>query len=330
MNSDPCTEDRLAIVCPLCSCNSSQLLFRARSWESFAQDQVYEIRQCHKCHIAFTSPIVSFESLKLFYSQGLYGNKSNRLHILIEIAQQIFQWSRLRKITRVRQRGKLLDIGCGKGRFLAYAALYGWDVYGTEPSENSRRIACSTLKGRIVGNLKELPMEKFDVITLWHVFEHVSTPVEMLRQLHPYLKPGGVLCVAVPNLASWQARLGKSRWSHLDVPRHVFHYTPETLQYVLDLSGYTILHIDHFSIEFNPIGVLQTMLNSLGAEPGLIYALVKRNISWGIAKNKFRFLYSAIVAIVGIPFLILPALLFAYIESLFSKGGHNFGLRYTD
>jgi SAM-dependent methyltransferase len=190
-----------------------------------------------------------------------------------------------------------------------------------EPSENGRRIARERLGDRVVGSLKELDPEKFDVVVLWHVLEHVPTPVEMLRQIHLHMTPGGVFCAAVPNFASLQARLGKSHWSHLDVPRHYFHYTPDTLKYVLELAGYTTLQIDHFSIEFNPIGVLQTALNLLGCEPGLIYALVKRNISWRTAKSKVRFLYSVMMAIVGIPLLILPAILFAYLESLIGKGG---------
>jgi hypothetical protein len=67
----------------------------------------------------------------------------------------------------------------------------------------------------------------------------------------------------------------KNRWSNLDVPRHVFHFTPETLKYVLESADYSVLHIDHFSVEFNPIGVLQTVLNCLGLEPGFIYGVVK-------------------------------------------------------
>jgi len=321
MNNVHCTENSVVVKCPICSCTNSQLLFRAASWESFARDQIYDIRYCHECHITFTNPTESSESLNKFYSQGLYRDTHNRFYMLIEGVQWIFQWSRLRKIKRACKQGKLLDVGCGKGRFLAYAALNGWDVFGVEPSENSRSIARSRLGDRVVGSLKELPPDRFDVIVLWHVLEHVLNPVEMLRQLHQYMKPGGILCVAVPNFSSLQARLGKSRWSHLDVPRHVFHFTPETLKYVLESADYTVLHIDHFSVEFNPIGVLQTVLNCLGLEPGFIYAVVKRNASWGVATSKLRFLYSAIVATVGIPFLILPAFLFAYIESLFGKGG---------
>jgi 2-polyprenyl-3-methyl-5-hydroxy-6-metoxy-1,4-benzoquinol methylase len=309
-------------MCPVCGCAHSQVLFRAASWESFARDQVYEIRRCNNCHLAFTSPTVGSEALDVFYTQGLYRETRNRLYTVVEVVSRIFQWSRLRKITREHQQGKLLDVGCGKGRFLAYAAAHGWTVYGVEPSENGRKVARSRLGDRVVRGLDELDLvERFDVVTLWHVLEHVSTPVQMLRQTRPYVKPGGFVYIAMPNFASLQARLGGEHWIHLDIPRHRIHYTPDTLKYTLALAGYATLWVDHFSIEFNPIGLLQTILNLLRCEPGLIYSFVKRNLSCCTDVSRIRFLYNAMMAVVGIPLLILPVFLFAYLESLVGRGG---------
>ena len=322
MDNSNCTEYQGSAICPVCGCADSQTLFCATSWEAFARDRVYEIRCCDNCHVAFTSPAACPEVLNVFYAHGLYRVVRNRLHPVIEVLSRVFQWSRLRKITRVHQRGRLLDMGCGKGRFLAYAVSRGWDVYGVEPSENNFRVACSKLGDRVVHNLDELDsIEKFDVVTLWHVLEHGPTPVQVLRQILPYLKATGFIYVAVPNFASLQAWLGRGHWSHLDIPRHCVHYTPSTLKYTLALAGYKLLWVDYFSIEFNPIGVLQTALNLLGCEPGLIYSLVKRNISCDIVSGKLRFFYNVAMAVVGVPILILPAILFACLESLIGRGG---------
>lgn len=175
---------------------------------------------------------------------------------------------------------------------------------------------------RVVRNLGEIDSSKrFDVVTLWHVLEHVAVPIEILREIRPYVKPGGYLLVAVPNFASLQAQFGKRHWAHLDVPRHQCHYTPDTLKNTLEVAGYTVLQIDHFVIEFNLVGMLQTTLNLLGCEPGLIYSLIKRNISWSNTANKIRFLYSITMAVFGIPLLFLPTLLLAYLESLIGRGG---------
>lgn len=322
MDYDHRSEDQAVAICPICRQAKSKVLFQAASWEPIARDHAYEVRCCKNCGAVFTSPDISPKMLGVIYSQGLYRDTRNLVSPVVEAFSNLFQWSRLHKVTRVFQRGKLLDVGCGKGRFLAYAAEKGWNVYGVEPSENGRKVASRRLGDRVGSNLDEIDVnEKFDVITLWHVLEHLSKPVEMLRQIRPYIKPEGAICVAVPNFASLQAQIGTEHWSHLDIPRHRTHFTPSTLEYVLDLTGYRIIWIDHFSIEFNPLGALQTVLNLFGCEPGFIYALVKRNLSRQTALSTRRLFYSVIMAVVVVPILIIPSFLFAYLESMIGRGG---------
>ena len=171
-------------------------------------------------------------------------------------------------------------------------------------------------------SFNEIPSdETFDVITLWHVLEHSSEPISLLREMHPHVDPDGVICIAVPNFDSLQARIGGESWGHLDVPRHRVHYTPQTIRRTLELSEYTILRIVHSSLEFNPIGVLQTLINLSGGEPGLLYKIIKRDFSYGKARSKTRFLYSLVLTFVGIPLLLLPSLIFALLESSLGRGG---------
>ena len=260
--------------------------------------------------------------LEEFYSLGLYKSTKNRFSGMVAAASNVFQRARLQRIKRLKTGHRLLDVGCGKGRFLAYAARHGWDVFGLEPAENGREIARHRLGERVVASLDELPSDKqFDVITLWHVLEHVSEPTSLLTEIHPHVAPGGVLCIAVPNFDSLQARIGGRSWGHLDVPRHRVHYTPQTIRRTLERSGYTTLRIAHFSLEFNPIGVLQTLINLSGCEPGLIYKIIKRDFSYGKARSKTQFLYSLVMVFIGVPLLLLPSLIFASVESLMGRGG---------
>ena len=260
--------------------------------------------------------------LEDFYSQGLYKSTQNRFSRIVAAVSNVFQRTRLQRINGLKTGHKLLDVGCGKGRFLAYAARHGWDVYGLEPADNGRQIARQRLGDRVVASFDELPSDNpFDVITLWHVLEHISEPTSLLEEIRPLVGPGGVICIAVPNFASLQARIGRKSWGHLDVPRHRVHYTPQTIRRTLERSGYTTLRIAHFSLEFNPIGVLQTLINLSGCEPGLIYKIIKRDFSYGKARSKTQFLYSLVMVFIGVPLLLIPSLIFASVESLLGRGG---------
>ena len=310
------------MICPICSNPHSQELFQAGSWERFAWDKKFAIRRCEGCSAVFTAPSMTDAELEEFYSRGLYQSTQNRFNKIVAAVSHVFQRARLQRIARLKTGHRLLDFGCGKGRFLAYAARRGWNVYGLEPAENGREIARHRLGDRVVAGFNELPPDgPFDVITLWHVLEHISEPIVLLEEIHPHLGRDGVICIAVPNFDSLQARMGGRSWGHLDVPRHRIHYMPQTIRHALERSGYTTLRVTHFSLEFNPIGVLQTLLNLSGCEPGLIYKIIKRDFSYGKARSKIQFIYSLLMIFLGIPLLLIPSLMFAWIESILGKGG---------
>ena len=100
-----------------------------------------------------------------------------------------------------------------------------------------------------------------DVVTLWHVLEHLDVPALALERIGSWLRPGGGLLVGVPNLASLQARIGRERWFHLDVPRHRVHYTPAGLRALLRAHGFDVLETRHVLLEHNPFGMWQTLAN---------------------------------------------------------------------
>ncbi len=122
------------------------------------------------------------------------------------------------------EKGKLLDIGAGTGDFLNAAKNSGWHVSGSEPNEKARNIAASK-EVLLLENTADFSDQSFDVITMWHVLEHVPDPETQIRELKRLLKPKGKLIVAVPNFNSYDAKYYGGYWAAFDVPRHLWHFS---------------------------------------------------------------------------------------------------------
>jgi SAM-dependent methyltransferase len=228
---------------------------------------------------------------------------------------------RLRKVQRAATSGRLLDVGCGKGSFLSYCTRQGWDAWGVEPSDNGRAMAKKRLGHRVVATPDELAHAGFDVVTLWHVLEHVDDPNSMLRELRRLIRPGGYILVCVPNIDSLQSRLGGAAWSHLDLPRHRVHFDSRTLCEALTRADYEVRWVDHFLPEFGVLGIVQTALNVLGCEPGFLYKLIKRDIHLDGPVSCLRFIYSVSLIIALLSVLLVPVLLLYIGESATHHGG---------
>ena len=138
--------------------------------------------------------------------------------------------------------GRLLDIGCGNGRFLAAMRALGWEVMGVEPDPVSRSIAESLTGAPVLPSLAEaqFPANFFDIITMNHVLEHISEPTVVLRECWRILKPGGMLGLCVPNWDSLTRRIFGKYCYHLEPPRHVVMYEPDSLGRLLVSTGFEI------------------------------------------------------------------------------------------
>jgi SAM-dependent methyltransferase len=174
---------------------------------------------------------------------------------------------------------RLLDAGAGRGRFVAAARAAGFDARGIEPSERGARAAAE-----LGAPVEQVSIESatvapgsVDVVTLWHVLEHLSAPGPALERIAAWLAPGGALLVGVPNLDSWQARLGGERWYHLDVPRHRVHFTAAGLDALLRRSGFEPVRTTFLLLEHNPFGMWQSLVNRVTRRPSYLYNVLKRN-----------------------------------------------------
>lgn len=216
-----------------------------------------------------------------YYPTGYYGaTEDRRFPHIIETLQNALYTLRVREVEAVanKEPGRVLDVGCGRGVLLQEFRRRGWEVQGTELSEQAASYARQTLNIPVeIGSLETLqfPANHFDAVTLWHVLEHVANPRALLAEINRILKPDGVLLVAVPNFDSLEARVAKDKWFHLDVPRHVTHFSEATLESALNESGFEVRHTSGFAPEYDFFSFIQSALNLCGLRHNLLYDLVR-------------------------------------------------------
>lgn len=135
--------------------------------------------------------------------------------------------------------GRLLDVGCGAGEYVAFAQSQGWRVSGVETDDEAVEVGSKRGLDIVQGMAESLPFENctFDVVRLWQVLEHTYSPTKVIAEINRIMKPGGHLLLSVPNFGGAQRRVLGKCWPHLDVPRHLHHFTAETLDRVLTAGG---------------------------------------------------------------------------------------------
>ncbi|HEY0092130.1 MAG TPA: class I SAM-dependent methyltransferase [Flavobacterium sp.] len=137
---------------------------------------------------------------------------------------------------------RILDIGAGTGDFLLTAKSKGWQVTGSEPSNKARAIAKSK-KLTLSESTLELPANSFDVITMWHVLEHVSDLNGQLAELKRLLSTSGTIVIAVPNFKSFDATHYKEFWAAFDVPRHLWHFSKNSISRLFQMHGFELIKV---------------------------------------------------------------------------------------
>jgi 2-polyprenyl-3-methyl-5-hydroxy-6-metoxy-1,4-benzoquinol methylase len=186
-----------------------------------------------------TFPQPKVEELGLYYQSSDYISHTDAKKSVVDKVYQIVKKyalnNKLKLINSFKTSEKnLLDIGCGTGDFLVTCKNNGWNVVGVEPNKNARNLTESKINKKstsiIFSDINELESKKFDVITLWHVLEHVPNLETYVSKLKLLLKPDGVLVIAVPNYKSYDALYYKQFWAAFDVPRHLWHFSKTAIQ----------------------------------------------------------------------------------------------------
>ena len=198
------------------------------SGESFA------ISKCTKCDFVFTNPRPKLEEIGKYYESDEYISHSNKTSGLIDLIYKLVRvWTTYQKVKLIKQyknHGSLLDYGCGTGYFLNTVGKAGYLTTGIEPNKKAIAIAIQKYSLDIKTNLKSLETDnKFDIITCWHVLEHVHDLNETIKNLKNLLNKKGFLFVAVPNFQSYDAQYYREYWAGYDVPRHLYHFSQDTM-----------------------------------------------------------------------------------------------------
>jgi 2-polyprenyl-3-methyl-5-hydroxy-6-metoxy-1,4-benzoquinol methylase len=231
------------VYCPLCK---SGLISPALSVKDYTvSSKIFEINKCDNCGGMFTQYVPSQEEIGIYYASEKYISHTdtqkgfiNKLYHRIRKRTLNGKWALIDNETNMKA-GNILDIGCGTGAFLNVMKNRGWQITGLEPDETARKNAMklygiSPLSSPEIFNLQE---KKYDAITMWHVLEHVHQLQEYLAQIKKVLTKNGKAFIAVPNYTSYDAVYYKEFWAAYDVPRHLYHFSPESMKKLVESHG---------------------------------------------------------------------------------------------
>lgn len=203
----------------------------------------FELYLDENLNMLSTVPQPSLEKLPDYYESEDYishtDGKRSLFEKMYQIVKNIAIKNKIQLINQHSSKGKILDIGTGTGDFLAKAKDNGWKTIGIEPSEKAKNIA---RKKRVtfVENLSKIEEKSIDVITMWHVLEHVPNLNEYIIELKRILKPNGKLFIAVPNFNSYDANYYGKYWAAYDVPRHLWHFSKYAIKKLFEDQNFNL------------------------------------------------------------------------------------------
>lgn len=223
------------VSCLLCRLDESGLRATIDGWR---------VVRCRRCGLAYLNPRPAEAELEALYSEAYF--RSEQCRAGVEDAEKAIseRTEDIVAIERFKRNGALLDIGCAAGHLLVAARRRGWDVTGIEFSEWAGRIAKEQFGLEVLVGIVEsltLPRKRFDVITAYHVLEHLPDPLKTLEHLSRWMKDDGLLVIRLPNLQSFDAWYYKEQWEGWKVPFHFYHFSPNTLKRLLGLAGFQVM-----------------------------------------------------------------------------------------
>lgn len=309
----PASADHASQPCPACHATTSDAVWPRQTGD-------FTVRRCRRCRVVFTVPQLTPDELRAFYDPRYYGTDQRRFAALIE---RMVGWLRRRRVAtlcRMVPTGLVLDIGCGRGELLVLLRQRGWTVTGVELDAAAAHHARERGLNVSAGGAGGWPPGFFDAVILWHALEHLPDPRAVIRNLAWLLRRGGVVAIAVPNIESWQARLTRASWFHLDLPRHVSHFSERWLRTELAAAGFRVITVNHVALEHNLFGWIQSLLNGCGLRPNLLYDMLRRPSARTIRRPWRTYPVQAVVSAVALGLLLVPAGLVVAVEALCRAG----------
>ena len=212
--------------------------------DELTSDDSFNLYWDKKRKIAWTD-VSNTKDLSKYYKSDKYisHNRMNKsfIQILYNLVRSIMFHYKYRTLKSfVKPLDKLLDIGCGVGNFLSFMGKKNFKVTGVENNSIALEI-CKKKNLKVYDSIENLPHDLFDIVSLWHVLEHLPRPNKIIEKIYDLLSSEGVLVIAVPNFSSHDREYYQNKWAALDVPRHLWHFTPDGLEEMLSSAGFELI-----------------------------------------------------------------------------------------
>jgi len=233
------------MACPECRSADVTCLFSAK--DHLVSGETFMINKCSSCGLAFTAHPPPENEIGRYYASDDYIShsdiKRNLADYFYHLARRLMLGRKYRLTTKItgKKTGTLLDIGSGTGYFASFMQRRGWTVTGIELNEQARGYSVKRFAINVVSpsEIKNICDRSADCITFWHVLEHLYEPGKWMAEASRILKDDGKCIIALPNLDSADARWFGDQWAALDVPRHLWHFSPNALIKFIEDHGFT-------------------------------------------------------------------------------------------
>lgn len=232
--------------CPLCGSRNIENRFACKDY--FATEEKFDIAECRDCGFVFTQGVPDEKEIAPYYESPKYVSHSdthkgviNKIYHVVRSIMLRRKVSLIKKLTLL-QNGKIIDYGAGTGYFARAMSKKGWDVTAIEKSEQARNYSRENFSFDILPEeaLKNVASGATDVITLWHVMEHIQDIDGFWEEMYRILDETGIAVIAVPNCSSYDADNYKEHWAAYDAPRHLWHFTPCTIMRLGEKHGFIL------------------------------------------------------------------------------------------
>jgi len=248
--------------CPVC--DETEFDNFVECTDFYASQEKYSLQKCKNCGFIFTQFFPSESEIGRYYEVQEYVSHSDSRRGIVNFIYHFARSYMLRRKVALVEKvsgitsGKLLDYGCGTAYFLNAVSENGWSAIGIEKSAKARNLATSMFKLDVYdpSGINHLEANSYDVITLWHVMEHIENLNEMLDRFYALLKPGGTLVVAVPNNKSYDAQYYGEYWAAYDVPRHLWHFDTSTVKALMNRRGFSFKTLEAMPLDAFYISML--------------------------------------------------------------------------
>jgi 2-polyprenyl-3-methyl-5-hydroxy-6-metoxy-1,4-benzoquinol methylase len=256
------TDELEYVNCDICGSDNYVQVFKAKDMQ-FQLPGTFNVVRCNICGLVYVTPRPTKRAMEKYYPTEYIPHQpiGNSMGVTRKMLQSVWgSYTRLlggdKNLWSLNylDKGKILDIGCGNGSYLKTLKDEGWETWGIDISSSATECARKFCPNILTGELHEanFPDVYFDVITMKWMLEHTHNPSNLIEEAYRILKDNGTLLIGIPNIESIEAKLFKKYWYHLDVPRHLYHFSPKTIRLLLEKKQF---RIDKIKYDASPMGI---------------------------------------------------------------------------